>query len=50
MVSPERLEEKFRRLAVYLGVLPIDDSQVVEVLGKDLGDFDHFRERILALL
>ena len=29
----------------------IDAAQhVIEVLGKDLGDFDTFRERILALL
>ena len=49
MVSPERLEEKFRNRLVHL-YGTIDDRQVVEVLGKDLGDFDAFRERILALL
>ena len=47
--------ERFRRMAKFRNRLvhlygAIDDSQVVEVLGNDLGDFDHFRERILALL
>ena len=40
---------KFRNRLVHL-YGTIDDRQVVEVLGKDLGDFDAFRERILALL
>ena len=44
-----RLMAKFRNRLVHL-YGTIDDRQVVDVLGKDLGDFDHFRERILALL
>jgi uncharacterized protein YutE (UPF0331/DUF86 family) len=47
--------ERLRRMAKFRNRLvhlygAIDDRQVVEVLGKDLGDFDAFRERILALL
>jgi uncharacterized protein YutE (UPF0331/DUF86 family) len=49
MVSPERRMAKFRNRLVHL-YGAIDDRQVVEVLGKDLGDFDRFRELILALL
>jgi len=47
----ERLRrmEKFRNRLIHL-YGTIDDRQVVEVLSKDLGDFDIFRERILALL
>jgi uncharacterized protein YutE (UPF0331/DUF86 family) len=47
----ERLSRmaKFRNRLVHL-YGTIDDRQVVEVLGKDLGDFDRFRELILALL
>ena len=44
-----RLMAKFRNRLVHL-YGTIDDRQVVDVLGKDLGDFDHFRERILVLL
>jgi uncharacterized protein YutE (UPF0331/DUF86 family) len=40
---------KFRNRLVHL-YGTIDDRQVVDVLGKDLGDFDRFRERILTLL
>ena len=47
--------ERLRRMAKFRNRLvhlygTIDDGQVVDVLRKDLGDFDHFRERILALL
>jgi uncharacterized protein YutE (UPF0331/DUF86 family) len=40
---------KFRNRLVHL-YGEIDDRQVIGVLGEDLGEFDRFRERILALL
>ena len=47
--------ERLRRMAKFRNRLvhlygEIDDRQVVKVLGEDLGDFDRFRERILAML
>ena len=47
--------ERLRRMAKFRNRLvhlygTIDDRQVVDVLDKDLGDFDRFRELILALL
>ena len=47
--------ERLRRMAKFRNRLvhlygEIDDQHVVRVLVEDLGDFDLFRERILALL
>jgi len=47
--------ERLRRMAKFRNRLvhlygEIDDRQVVGMLGGDLGDFDRFRQKILALL
>jgi uncharacterized protein YutE (UPF0331/DUF86 family) len=54
-ILEQEFAERLRRMAKFRNRLvhlygEIDDRQVVGVLAEDLGDFDRFRERILALL
>ena len=47
--------EKLRQMAKFRNRLvhlydEVDDRQVVDVLAADLGDFDRFRDRVVALL
>ena len=54
-ILEQEFAERLRRMAKFRNRLvhlygEVDDQHVVRVLAEDLGDFDLFRERILAML
>jgi uncharacterized protein YutE (UPF0331/DUF86 family) len=54
-ILEQEFAERLRRMAKFRNRLvhlygEVDDRHVVRVLAEDLGDFDLFRERILAML